>query len=471
MYLLVVLATQLSFLLIPEVSSGAVPASHKDNQLSSDKASNGTDTPANKYSNLQRPVSSAAETSKGYIIILKDPVPVPDFVDDLKKRFESEPDAAFKANEIGYVYEEMTLHGFSAKLSQKIYDEVSRREEVQEIIIDTVLSIQPIEEAVVADLPNVNMGTDAQQPSTVQTDAAPQGYTQKGTAPWGLQRIEQRPKISTNGQSAAAVTYDYTYSLPNGEGVTVYVLDTGARASHDDFENRVEMAAQFGGYKLSDGNGHGTHCAGTIAGKRWGVAKKARVRAVKVLSDEGSGSSSDVIAGVQYVMQQHRALGYKPSVASLSLGGDQNTALDRVVQAAINQGIHFAVAAGNSNVDACSSSPASVSAANVVAASDIKDNRASYSNWGKCVDVIAPGSDVTSTWNTADDAIKRISGTSMAAPHVAGLIAAHLSRQNMTTQQMSDRLKRDATPNAIYLGPKDSGASATPNLLLYNSLQ
>ncbi|WAQ90374.1 hypothetical protein PtA15_12A363 [Puccinia triticina] len=473
------LAVQLSFWFIPETESLVPPSTqkHHGNNATLENAPNlprnKTSTPTKSRSTL-RPVSKTApatDSHKSYIVLLNDQVEVSEFVATLKKSWASGGGASLSENQVGHVYQEVGFKGFSAQLDDQAFKSLSRSAGVLEIIPDTLMSVQPIDEVISDALTVTGLGVEPAHNATVNAQGVPDHYSQKGTAPWGLQRIDQRKMINGRAGSSALVNYDYYYSQPAGEGVIVYILDTGARETHNDFGGRVEMAAQFGGYDLDDGNGHGTHCAGIVAGNRWGVAKNAQVKAIKVLADDGSGSTSDVIAGVQYALQQYKASGYPPSVVSLSLGGDKNSALDRAVQAAINQGIHIVVAAGNSNTDACLSSPASVSGANVVSAIDIKDNRASYASWGTCVDFFAPGSDISSAWFTGDDAVKRMSGTSMATPHVAGLIAAHLSRQNYTTQQMSDKLKRDATRDAVYLGPTDSAPSNTPNVLLYNSLQ
>ncbi|KAG0142485.1 hypothetical protein CROQUDRAFT_50262 [Cronartium quercuum f. sp. fusiforme G11] len=401
----------------------------------------------------------------------------------LKQDASSPSSNATGDSKIGYIYSDNVLHGFSARLVGKGFDFVSRSPEVEMIVPDTKMSTLPIIDSVQELFAPLDAQAGSGDSSVEATDSGGGYIVQKGTAPWNLQRISQRPKITTNGQDPAKTTYNYSYRELDGKRTIVYVLDTGARTSHVDFEGRVEFAAQFGGcgclfipvacnlfHAMWDGNGHGTHCAGVITGRRWGVAKAARVRAVKVLSDEGGGATSDVIAGIQYIIEQYQATGYPPTVASLSLGGGRNTALDRVVQNAINQGIHFAVAAGNNNGDACLSSPSACPDANVVAASDIDDTRAPYSNWGSCVHVFAPGSNVTSAWASSDTATARISGTSMATPHVAGLIAYQLSQHNMSTKAMSAMLKRNANQGVLNLRSEDvvtrDMVAATPNLLM-----
>ena len=193
--------------------------------------------------------------------------------------------------------------------------------------------------------------------------------------------------------------------------------------------------------KFQDGVGHGTHCAGTIGSRTYGVAKKANLIAVKVLGSDGSGSTSDVIAGVQWTVKQATAKAvaaakeialtgttkYKGAVANMSLGGGKSPSLDLAVNRAVDAGLHFAVAAGNDNRDACNYSPAAAEKPITVGASTLADERASFSNWGKCVDVFGPGLNILSTWIGSNTATNTISGTSMATPHTAGLLAYLLS--------------------------------------------
>ncbi|KAG8799148.1 serine protease [Serendipita sp. 411] len=259
--------------------------------------------------------------------------------------------------------------------------------------------------------------------------------TQKG-APWGLSRISHRPKLrfSTLGK--------YEYDSDGGDGVDVYVIDTGINIHHEEFEGRAKWGKTMPANDVDeDGNGHGTHCAGTIASRRYGVAKKANVIAVKVLGSNGSGSMSDVVGGVVWASAEaakaaakaraeYIATGYtthKGSVANMSLGGGKSRALDDAVNAAVDNGMHFAVAAGNDNRDACNYSPAGAEKAVTVGASTIGDDRAYFSNWGTCVDVFAPGLSILSTWIGSKSATNTISGTSMASPHTAGLLAYYLS--------------------------------------------
>ncbi|MFE9004954.1 S8 family peptidase [Streptomyces sp. NPDC007875] len=280
-------------------------------------------------------------------------------------------------------------------------------------------------------------------------------YTVKGTQEnppsWGLDRIDQE---DTEGDKA------YNYPDSAGEGVTAYVIDTGVRTSHKDFEGRATSGfdAVDNDDSADDGNGHGTHVAGTIAGAEHGVAKKAKVVAVRVLDDQGSGTTEQVVAGIDWVTENHEG----PSVANMSLGGTPDEALDAAVQKAIDSGVTFAVAAGNESSDASQSSPARVKDAITVASSTDQDEQSDFSNYGDVVDIYAPGSDITSDWNTDDGATNTISGTSMATPHVVGAAAVYLSgHQDAKPADVAKALTDGATADKIS-NPGDG----TPNKLL-----
>ncbi|GAA1726478.1 S8 family peptidase [Streptomyces yatensis] len=280
-------------------------------------------------------------------------------------------------------------------------------------------------------------------------------YTIKGTQEnppsWGLDRIDQE---DTEGDKA------YNYPDSAGEGVTAYVIDTGVRTSHKDFEGRATSGfdAVDNDDSADDGNGHGTHVAGTIAGAEHGVAKKAKVVAVRVLDDQGSGTTEQVVAGIDWVTEHHEG----PSVANMSLGGTPDEALDAAVQKAIDSGVTFAVAAGNESSDASQSSPARVKDAITVASSTDQDEQSDFSNYGDVVDIYAPGSDITSDWNTDDGATNTISGTSMATPHVVGAAAVYLSgHQDAKPADVAKALTDGATADKIS-NPGDG----TPNKLL-----
>ncbi|KAF5385321.1 hypothetical protein D9615_001506 [Tricholomella constricta] len=281
-------------------------------------------------------------------------------------------------------------------------------------------------------------------------------------APWGLSRLSSTTKLAN--QSPSALTFSYTYDASAGAGVDIYVVDTGVFTSHSQFGGRARWGATFGGYANADGNGHGTHCAGTAAGSQFGVAKAASIIAVKVLSDAGSGSTSDIVSGMNWVLTSARASG-RPSIVSMSLGGGASTALDNAVATLTNAGIHVVVAAGNSNVDAGSTSPARAPSAVTVGASTIADARASFSNYGSVVDIFAPGQNVISSWIGSTTATNNISGTSMACPHVAGLVAYLIgTRGNQSPAAMSTLLKSLAIKNAIT-----GLSSSTANNLAHNA--
>ncbi|MFI5806433.1 S8 family peptidase [Streptomyces sp. NPDC051561] len=263
--------------------------------------------------------------------------------------------------------------------------------------------------------------------------------TQDNPPSWGIDRIDQ---TDTAGDKK------YTYPDSAGEGVTAYVVDTGVRVSHKDFGGRAVSGfdAVDNDDNADDGNGHGTHVAGTIAGTAHGVAKKAKIVAVRVLDDNGSGTTEQVVAGIDWVTANHKG----PSVANMSLGGGADPALDAAVQKAIASGVTFAVAAGNDASDAKDYSPARVPEAITVASSTNEDAQSDFSNFGSIVDIYAPGSDITSSWNDSDDGTKTISGTSMATPHVVGAAAVYLAgHQDATPAQVAEALTGGATPDKI----------------------
>jgi len=306
------------------------------------------------------------------------------------------------------------LNGFAARLTGDQVCNLKKRGNVEDIEADQVMSI----------------------------DA-----TTLSNATWGLDRIDQisRP-LST--------TYNYTST---GSGVDAYVIDTGILGTHTEFTSRMKpgFSAIGSAADTTDCNGHGTHVSGTIGGSTYGVAKAVSLVPVRVLDCAGSGSTSGVIAGINWAITNHQ-LGVK-AVANMSLGGGASSALDTAVNNLINDGVIVVVAAGNSRQDACKSSPARVPAAITVAASDVSDIFASFSNRGKCVDIIAPGVGITSSWFRSTSDSNTISGTSMASPHVAGAVARALS-----VGRSASNVLTDALTNKITQVP-----AGTPNKLLY----
>jgi subtilisin family serine protease len=286
---------------------------------------------------------------------------------------------------------------------------------------------------------------------------------------WNLDRISEHDLLLDG---------EYNYPSDSGNGVTAYIIDTGIRTTHREFEGRATWGANFADNIDSDCNGHGTHVAGTVAGKTYGVAKKASVVAVKVLDCDGSGTTAGVISGIEYTTTAARSTRKKGSVANMSLGGGRSTALDNAVTAAIADGITFSLAAGNENQDACNVSPARVPTGITVGATTVDDNtgvdedtRSYFSNFGLCVDLFAPGQLIASAWNTSDTAIVTISGTSMAAPHVAGVVALVLGIDpTQTPAEIREVLVSQATSGLIELDctSTTSTCNRSPNLLLYS---
>ncbi|HWH28566.1 MAG TPA: S8 family serine peptidase [Mycobacteriales bacterium] len=288
--------------------------------------------------------------------------------------------------------------------------------------------------------------------------------TQSPVPSYGLDRVDQRALPLSGG---------FTYA-DTGAGVTAYIIDTGIRRDHVDFSGRAVSGydAVTSGGSANDCNGHGTHAAGTVGGEAHGVAKDVTLVAVRVLDCGGSGSTSGVIAGVDWVARHHAA--GEPAVANMSLGGGASSALDSAVRGAIADGVTFAVAAGNDGgllgeltgaADACNGSPSRVAEALTVGASDKSDNKASYSNRGPCLDLFAPGSSIVSAWHTSSTATSSLSGTSMAAPHVAGVAAQYLQgAPSASPATVGQHIVSTATTGAV----KNPG-SGSPNRLLFTA--
>lgn len=309
------------------------------------------------------------------------------------------------------------LHGFAAIIPENRIDNVMAHPNVESVEQDRVVGPE-----------------DVQSPAT-----------------WGIDRIDQRNLPLNNS---------YT-DFNEGNGVHAYIIDTGVRADHVEFTGRMGNGydAVTAGGTANDCNGHGTHVAGTVGGTTYGVADKVRIHPVRVLDCNGSGSNAGVIAGVDWV----RANAVKPAVANMSLGGSASSSLDTAVANTIASGVSFAVAAGNSNANACNYSPARTASAITVGATTNTDARASYSNFGTCLDIFAPGSNITSAWHSGTTATNTISGTSMASPHVAGAAALYLAANpTATPTAVRDALVNQSTPNLVT-----SAGTGSPNRLLY----
>ncbi|GBG35228.1 Subtilisin-like protease 8, partial [Hondaea fermentalgiana] len=305
--------------------------------------------------------------------------------------------------------------------------------------------------------------------SIVINDATP--------ASWGLDRIDQEDLPLSN----TALEVSHT-----GIGVNIYIVDTGVNEDHNDFGGRAYLMQDFtseSGGSITDGNGHGTHCSGTAAGGTYGIAREATIFGVKVLSSSGSGSTSGVIKGINWAVQ-HQADQYngESAVISMSLGGGYSSSMNNAVNEAVEAGMIVVVAAGNENQDACNVSPASAggNGANggviTVGATTSTDYMASYSNYGECTDVFAPGSSIKSTWKGSTSAVKTISGTSMATPHVAGVAATLLEKHNkdkdaaqseLFSLLVADKvlgLEGDDSPNLLLQVPTYTGPPTPPTV-------
>lgn len=333
----------------------------------------------------------------------------------LARRLTSE-----SSGQLGFVYEH-AIKGFSAQLSPAAAEALAKN-------------------------PNVAL---------VEPDQVMSASTTQAGATWGLDRIDQR-------NLPLSTTYTYANT---GSGVTAYIIDTGILFSHTQFGGRATSGydAITAGGNAADCNGHGTHVAGTVGGSTYGVAKSVALVAVRVLGCNGSGATSAVIAGIDWVTANHSS----PAVANMSLGGSASSTLDAAVNNSIASGVTYAIAAGNGDflgrqLDACTQSPARVAAAITVSATNSSDAKASWANYGNCVDFFAPGVNITSSWYTSTTATNTISGTSMATPHVTGAAALYLeSNPGATPQQVRDALYNMTTKGIV------TSSSTANNHLLY----
>jgi subtilisin family serine protease len=279
----------------------------------------------------------------------------------------------------------------------------------------------------------------------VEPDGIVQATTTQSNATWGLDRTDQR---------ALPLSTTFTY-FNTGSGVTAYIIDTGIRFSHAQFGGRASSGYDaVDGGSADDCDGHGTHVAGTVGGSTYGVAKGVSLKAVRVLNCSGSGTWSGVIAGINWATQDHIAVG-TPAVANMSLGGGASSSVDTAVRNSINAGVSYAIAAGNGNQggkeqDACKYSPARVTEAMTIGATDRTDTKPRWSNYGTCVDWFAPGVSITSAWVTSDTASSTISGTSMATPHTAGVAALYLqSNASASPTAVRTALFNNTTKNIV----------------------
>jgi len=362
------------------------------------------------------PVQKGVKVIPGqYIVQMKEGVDVTSHVEALSEFMRSDS----PANEILHQYKIGGFKGYSVRCTDNVLQFIKSSDKFVSLIEeDQMMSISDV---------------------------------QQNPPSWGLDRTSQRN-----------LPLDNLYHYPDtaGAGVDLYTIDTGILVTHTDFGGRATWGITVpGGATNEDRNGHGTHCSGTMAGNAYGIAKQGDLYAVKVLGDLGFGTTADVIAGVNWVAQQHNAS--KKSVGNMSLGGGASDTLDAAVNAAVNQGVFMAVAAGNDNANACNYSPARAANAVCVGATTNTDAKASFSNYGNCVEIHAPGSNIVSTYIGSNTATRSLSGTSMASPHVAGVMALYLAEG---VQPTIANLQAASTKNVI------SGLPAgTVNYLLYSS--
>ncbi|KAF3180264.1 hypothetical protein TWF106_008675 [Orbilia oligospora] len=373
------------------------------------------------------------------------------------------------------------MNGFSADMSDHCVKILKAMLPPSGVIIEPIVTYKvqaPLATPQLADIGNFAAEHPVKKPRQAPAPGITNVQTQTN-APWGLQRISQKEMIPVDFNAAAdkawQPSFKYKFDDSAGEGVDIYVIDTGININHNSFGGRADRVYTAPALKNNpkegeeDRAGHGTHCAGTTGSRGFGVAKKANIHAIKVMGGKGDGSSADIIAGIDEMLTIHRRRknepGFKGSVASMSFGIDvehvdgnevsASPALERAIMRANAEGIHTVIAAGNQGIDACRVSPGFLSnklyngteftylaSAITVGAIDIYDNRADFSNYGPCITTYAPGRDILSTYINGDEAVNVMSGTSMAAPHVAGLVAYFLGEdQSLQTDVVGMKKK------------------------------
>jgi cerevisin len=342
-----------------------------------------------------------------HIVIIDSAHPAPPAVAEVLNRLALDPNHP----DVKWIYNNSAFTGFSASMGNHCLGLLAN----------------------MTDVSTVEMATSVSSALVIPRQQAPQ-YVSRGSAPWGLQSLASPVQPASSDTISADLSYTYSYTDTSlGSGSDVYILDTGIYTQHNVFGGRAKMAWSFQGDDVADTDGHGTHVAGTAAGSILGVASNANIFGIKGLAGDGSGWSSNVIAGIDFVLNQHESRkansNFVGSVLSMSLSsGTVVAAIDSAVAACIAAGVHVVVAAGNENVNACTASPAASGGANgngaiTVGAVDVNMQQADFSNWGSCVDIFAPGVDVVSAWIGAPNMVNRLSGTSMATPHVTGVVA------------------------------------------------
>jgi len=343
------------------------------------------------------------------------------------REYSTQRGASIEANSIKYIYDPAIFNGVAGKFTKKFLDSFKEAHKGE---------IEYIEEDGEAHILAV----------------------QNSPPSWGQTRVSEQN---------LDLKKPYSYPDSAGDGVDVYIIDTGILPTHVDFGGRADIAKSFvTGEDPSDQNGHGSHVAGTIGSSTYGLAKKVKLHGVKVLNGSGSGTWSDVIAGINFVGQQKKDDPKKKVVANMSLGGGKNQAVDDAINGVIAAGVVMIVAAGNNGGDACQISPAGAAKVFAVGATDNTDTMASFSNRGNCVKLFAPGVGITSVWIGAGNNNKNtISGTSMASPHVAGVAALYMGEKNYNS---AEEVYADLVKNATK-GKVGGPIGSTPNLILYDN--
>ncbi|KAL1867928.1 hypothetical protein Daus18300_006203 [Diaporthe australafricana] len=376
---------------------------------------------------ILRPRDVEALLEDKYIVKMKDTASQ-ESIDYANELFEGEAYQSWDA--------EKEFKGFAAQITGEALDAIANLEDVEFIEQDAIIKL------------------NYQPEEVTHTDTAKRALTTTTAGSWGLGRISHK----------ALSTSTYVYDTAGaGSGVCAYVIDTGILTTHTQFGGRASFLANYADSSNTDGNGHGTHVAGTIGGTTYGVAKSVTLYAVKVLDSSGSGTTSGVISGINFVASDAPSRSCS-SVANMSLGGSKSTALNSAAAALVNAGVFLAVAAGNDGANAANYSPASEATACTVGATTSADALASYSNYGAVVDILAPGSSIVSSYIGSTSATATLSGTSMASPHIAGLGAYFLSLQGaMTPAALCTYIRTNANSGVITGVP-----SSTSNLLAYN---
>ncbi|KAM7204232.1 Peptidase S8/S53 domain containing protein [Naviculisporaceae sp. PSN 640] len=385
-------------------------------------------------------VASNLVVKDSYIVTYKknaDPAKKKKHQEDLNKRAKKN-----KKNGVVNNLEFDSYSGYVANVGQEDLDAILKSDLVDFVEKDTIVTIQGVAAPVDEQL-------------TAREELAKRAYVTQTRAAWGLGRISRKAQGSA----------EYYYDNSAGKGVRVYVLDTGIRIAHEEFAGRAVWGRNFiAGSPNTDEQGHGTHVAGTIAGKTYGVAKAATVVAVKILDKNGSGTMSGIVAGLNWVVSDARARGIlRKTVVNMSVGGPYTASVNAAVKAATDLGLTIAVAAGNDNDYASYYSPASAPSALTIAATDGTDSRAWFSNYGSVVDIFAPGVSILSAGHTANNAYKYLSGTSMACPHVAGLAAYFIAKEGLSGSAVANRIISASIKNQV------GDAAGSQNRLAYNA--